>query len=89
MSLGCDIIDCSVTLSTFHLEDFNMASKIKLANAEIRRLKNDRQACADIKEDCERAMKAGVPNITEILETVDANSKRIDKLLEYIGGEQQ
>lgn len=64
-----------------------MAGKLKLSGTELKRLKNDRQACADIKEDCELAIKAGVPNIGEILEIVNHNAERIDKLFEYLGGE--
>ena len=64
-----------------------MASKLKLSGTEMKRLKNDRQACADQQEDCELAMKAGIPGVGEILEIIKHNAERIDKLFEYLGGE--
>jgi hypothetical protein len=62
-----------------------MASKIKLSGQEVRRLKNDRQACSDIQEDLERALKAGVPGLVEIQEKLDTIIDRIEKLLILAG----
>jgi len=58
-----------------------MANRIKLSGQTIKRLRNDRASCQDIREDFERAMTAGVPNMEELIGKLDIITDRIDKLL--------
>lgn len=64
-----------------------MASRIKLNGNEIKRLKNDRRSCDEIKEDLERAIRAGVPNVPQLIERLDYLIDRIEKLLAMGGAE--
>lgn len=63
-----------------------MASRVKLSGAEIRRLRNDYNDCLAIREDFERAMKAGVPNMAPLQERLDQLQERIEKLITILGG---
>lgn len=63
-----------------------MASKVKLSGQEVRRLKNDYADCQAIREDFDRAIKAGVPNMPQLQEKLDMIQERIEKLLTILGG---
>jgi uncharacterized protein involved in exopolysaccharide biosynthesis len=63
-----------------------MASRVKLSGQEIRRLKNDYADCQAVREDFERAVKAGVPGMEKLQERLDVLQERIEKLLTILGG---
>lgn len=58
-----------------------MANKIKLSGQTVRRLKNDLSDCDAIRQDLERAIKAGVPQCDVIADKLAVIEERINKLL--------
>lgn len=62
-----------------------MASRIKLSKQELSRLEKDYKDCQLIREDFERAMKAGVPNLEVIQERLNYLENRINSLISVLG----
>lgn len=56
-----------------------MAGKLKLSDKEIQRFNQDLKDLSDIKEDLNRAMEAGVPNIPALIDKCSECEERIKK----------
>lgn len=87
--MGYELITAIIVVSLILIPNLErikvMASKIKLSKQELSRLEKDFKDCQAIREDFERAMKAGVPNLEVIQERLNYLEARIDSLISILG----